>query len=225
MKYLKFYKKFFEDGDSGAATANVSTSGMGAVVSAQPGTLPGTFGTDGSGDIGFTFKKDKRKKGKPSEVSDLRDLEPAKGVKKIEESSISKEEKDLIFDCLLEIIDDDFKFEIIEDGFIDASNKEILISMYKIIYDVWVGNITINYKFNKNGITSSEVLTLRAKGSRLTKEELNLVKIVDDCSHRLINLLDYDKGEFSISYLVAGSAMPYNSKREINLNINISLIK
>jgi hypothetical protein len=227
MKYLKFYKKFFEDGDSGGtATANASnTSGMGAVVAAQPGTLPGTFGTDGSGDIGFTFKKEKRKKGKPSEVSDLRDLEPAKNVKKIEESSISVEEKNLIFDCLLEIIDDGFKFEIIEDGFIDTSNKEVLISMHKIVYDVWVGNITINYKFNKNSITSSEVLTLRGSGSRLTEKELNLVKIVDDCSHRLINLLDYDKGEFSISYLVAGSAMPYNSEREINLNINISLIK
>jgi hypothetical protein len=73
MKHLKSYKKFFEDG--GTATANSSVSGMGAVVSAQPGTLPGTFGTDGSGDIGVVLNsKTKRKKGKPSEVSDLRDL-------------------------------------------------------------------------------------------------------------------------------------------------------
>jgi hypothetical protein len=81
MKYLKKYNKFFEDGDgggstgSGDATANASTSGMGAVVSAQPGALPGDTGTSGSGDIGFTFKKKKRKKGDPSEVSDMRDLE------------------------------------------------------------------------------------------------------------------------------------------------------
>jgi len=69
MIYLKTYKRFSENADSS------SVSGMGAVVSAQPGTLPGTFGTDGSGDIGHTFKKEKRKKGDPSEVSDLRDLE------------------------------------------------------------------------------------------------------------------------------------------------------
>jgi len=69
MRYLRTYKKFTENADGSA------TSGMGDVVAAQPGTLPGTFGTDGSGDIGFTFKEEKRKKGDPSEVSDLRDLE------------------------------------------------------------------------------------------------------------------------------------------------------
>ena len=71
---IKTYKQFNEDV---VATAS-STAGMGAVVSAQPGALPGTTGTEGSGDIGFTFKKERRKKGKPSEVSDLRDLEPVK---------------------------------------------------------------------------------------------------------------------------------------------------
>jgi hypothetical protein len=224
MKYLKFYKRFLED--IGTTTADASNvSGMGAIVAAQPGTLPGMSGVDGSGDIGFTFKKERRKKGKPSEVSDLRDLESAKDITKIEESSITKEEKYLIFDCLLELIDDGFEFNIIEDGFIDNSSNEILISMHKIVYGIWTGNATITYKFNKNGITSSDVLTLRATGSRLTKEELELVRIVDDCSHRLINLLDYNKGEFYISYLVAGSAMPYNSEREMNLNIGITLKK
>jgi hypothetical protein len=77
MKYLKSYKKFFEDG--GNATSNASTAGMGSVVSAQPGSLPGTFGSEGSGDIGFVLKtSDKRKKGKPHEISDLRDLEKEK---------------------------------------------------------------------------------------------------------------------------------------------------
>jgi len=92
MKYLKKYQKFFEDGEGGGtATVNASnTAGMGAVVSAQPGALPGVPGTSGSGDIGFGLggvqtktpinsfngkKKGKRgKKGNPSEVSDLRDL-------------------------------------------------------------------------------------------------------------------------------------------------------
>jgi hypothetical protein len=92
MKYLKLYQKFFEDGEGGGtATVNASnTAGMGAVVSAQVGPLPGVPGTSGSGDIGFVLggvqtkkpinsfngkKKNKNKKGKPSQVSDLRDLE------------------------------------------------------------------------------------------------------------------------------------------------------
>ena len=52
----------------------VSTSGMCAVVSPQPGILPGTTGTNGSGDVSFYFKKGKSKKGNTSQVSDLRDL-------------------------------------------------------------------------------------------------------------------------------------------------------
>lgn len=69
MNHIKKYKEFFED-----ANATAAVSGMGAVVAAQPGALPGTTGTEGSGDVGFTFKKERRKKGKPNEVSDLRDL-------------------------------------------------------------------------------------------------------------------------------------------------------
>jgi hypothetical protein len=81
MKYLKKYQKFFEDGEGGGtATVNASnTAGMGSVVAAQVGPLPGVPGTSGSGDIGFGLGsgepiKRKRKKGKPSQVSDLRDL-------------------------------------------------------------------------------------------------------------------------------------------------------
>ena len=54
MKYLKKYKSFFEDGT--AAVSASSTAGMGAVSAAQPGGLPGTTGTEGSGDLGFVFK-------------------------------------------------------------------------------------------------------------------------------------------------------------------------
>ena len=69
MKRIKRYKEFFED-----ANATAAIGGMGAVVAAQPGALPGTTGSEGSGDVGFTFKKEARKKGDPDEVSDLRDL-------------------------------------------------------------------------------------------------------------------------------------------------------
>lgn len=92
MKYLKKYQKFFEDGEGGGtATVNASnTGGIGPVVAAQVGPLPGVPATSGSGDPGFGLggvqtktpidsfngkKKGKRgKKGNPSEVSDLRDL-------------------------------------------------------------------------------------------------------------------------------------------------------
>ena len=67
MKFIKKYKSFLEDGN---ASVNASTGGMGAVVSAQPGALPGQTGTTGSGDVSFTFKKEKRKKCGPSQVSD-----------------------------------------------------------------------------------------------------------------------------------------------------------
>lgn len=42
-----------EGGGGGVATANAgNVCGMGAVVSAQPGAMPGTTGTTGSGDYG-----------------------------------------------------------------------------------------------------------------------------------------------------------------------------
>lgn len=82
MKYLKKFL-IFEDGD-GAVNAS-SCAGMGDVVSAQPGEIAGTTGTTGSGDIGFTFKKERRRKGKPSQVTDLRDLKDEK-TNKIKES-------------------------------------------------------------------------------------------------------------------------------------------
>ena len=82
MKYLKLYNKFCEDGGDGptsgsgdgVAYADSSVSGMGSVISAQPGLLPGTTGTVGSGDVSRSFRKKGRKKGKPADVSDLRDL-------------------------------------------------------------------------------------------------------------------------------------------------------
>ena len=67
MKYLKKYQKFFEDGDGagvsgGTAYADAGISGMGAVVNSQPGSLPGTTGTEGSGDVSFGLNSKKRKK-------------------------------------------------------------------------------------------------------------------------------------------------------------------
>lgn len=81
MKYLKNYQKFFEDEGGGVAMANASIGGLGPVVAAEVGPLPGVPGEPGSGDIGFGLgaeiknnSKRKRKKGTPKEVSDLRDF-------------------------------------------------------------------------------------------------------------------------------------------------------
>ena len=80
MKHLKKYKSFLEDG---TATVTATTAGMGDVVNSQPGDLPGTTGTKGSGDITsylFDKKGKKIKKGSPSQVSDARFLAPAKSL-------------------------------------------------------------------------------------------------------------------------------------------------
>lgn len=87
MKFIKSYKLFLEDGTACVNASN--TAGMGAVVASQPGLLPGTTGTTGSGDIPYYFLtkgKKKVKNGNPSQVSDLRFLEPAKGITKVKES-------------------------------------------------------------------------------------------------------------------------------------------
>jgi len=97
MRHVKTYNQFNED-----ATANASTTaGMGAVCSAQPGSLPGTTGTSGSGDIPFYFRKERRKKGNPSQVTDLRDLKPEKTnkVKDIKEG-IDQELTSHIYDIM-----------------------------------------------------------------------------------------------------------------------------
>ncbi len=103
-----------EGGGMSTGTAMVgqsSVAGMGAVVSSQPGSVPGTFGTDGSGDIGVPFStiggaklaqkipapsfiRDRRRRkgmshgartGKPSRftahTSDIRDLKASKTTK------------------------------------------------------------------------------------------------------------------------------------------------
>jgi hypothetical protein len=104
MKYLKKYKTFNEDG---AATVGATTAGMGAVSNAQPGALAGTTGTTGSGDITFTFKKEKRKKGGPSQVTDLRDLKDVKTdkVEDIKESKLNYEDANIVEECLQELYD------------------------------------------------------------------------------------------------------------------------
>lgn len=53
-EYVKAYIKYYmgENIDEDATATLGNTGGMGAVVTAQPGMIPGTTGTTGSGDIG-----------------------------------------------------------------------------------------------------------------------------------------------------------------------------
>jgi hypothetical protein len=57
----------------------------------------------------------------------------------------------------------------------------------------------------------------------MTGEEQILFDIVDDVAIKLINNLDYQYGFFTIEWLVAGSAMPYNTDRNINVNVSFVL--
>ncbi len=158
MKKIKNYKQFFED-----VTSTASTTGMESVSSAQPGALAGNTGTTGSGDLGFVFKKEKRKSGKPNEVSDMRDLEPAKDITHLKESldfshripELNPDIKSIVEECLVELTDEGFELnmlkydnssesvEIDEDESGEFIQEELRISLNKIINMIWTGNISI----------------------------------------------------------------------------------
>lgn len=234
---IKRYKEFLENAES------TSVSGMGSVVSAQPGTLPGTTGTEGSGDIGFTFKKERRKKGGPSEVTDLRDLEDTKEINKIEDikesfkrnPAYNDETKDNIYDCLSELLDSGFQVVMIdydskrmsmdlddeETGYFD--DEQLKIHINKVINKNWTGNIEVEYEFNKEVSKLKDITTLRSTSKSLEDDEQKIVEILEDICLKMINVLDYDSGKFKVSWSIIGSAMPLNKNRDINCNITITM--
>lgn len=186
MKHLKKYKQFYED-----ATCDASnTSGMGAVVSSQPGALPGDTGTEGSGDIVIVYdsKSKKRKKGGPSQVSDLRDLEPVK-TNKIEESL--KEEEEKIKDCLVELFDEHFNFAQIQ-----YKDDRIVITLYKrkrkkiAVEESYL----INIKFDKDGFYPPK-LTFKTE---LNEYDKSIIELVEDATNKIVNTIDYTTGNFTI---------------------------
>ncbi len=247
MKRIKRYKDFLEN-----ATANASsTAGMGAVSAAQPGSVAGTFGTTGSGDIGFTFKKEKRKKGDATQVTDMRDLAPAKGITKVEDikESLIVRKRDpkyddevvsVINDCLSELYDIGFELFNIDynkermsmdlddeqTGYFD--DEELRISLNKTVNEKWLGNIQSRIIFNKDGITDKSIRTMR--GAPITDSEKSISDICEDSALRLINFLDYQSGNLDIYWKVMGSAsnfpsyfMGRNEPRDINIKIDFIL--
>lgn len=241
MKYLKKWNLFFED------VSSSSSGGMGDVSSSQPGALAGTTGEPGSGDLGFTFKKEKRKKGDPTEVSDMRDLEPAEGITKVEEIKESRDPsldavtKSKINDCIVELLDLDFELNGIDYktlfGIGDlareteteyfapqiSETEELKISLHKQINKIWTGNMSVKCKFDVKGIISKRVTTLRGQGPEMDKAEKELFDLVEEISAKIINSLDYKFGQFSIMWRVSGPAMPWNSDRTIDIDIDVIL--
>lgn len=234
MRYLKPYKKFQEN----AAASASSSAGMGAVSAAQPGALAGTTGTEGSGDLGFTFKKEKRKKGDPTRVSDMRDLAPAKGITFLKESDLISRNpqqdpgtKKTINNCLVELYDLDFELGLMaylrDEKKISSdlvAQEELVIYLNKTISELWTGNIIAKSQFDESGILSTDISTLRPSGKELKPPERELLQVVGEIAQKLIGNLDYSGGSFRIAWEVLGSAMPWNSNRNITVGINFTLV-
>jgi hypothetical protein len=234
MKYLKKYKTFNEDG---TATVGATTAGMGAVSNAQPGDLAGTTGTSGSGDVTFTFKKEKRKKGGPSQVTDLRDLKDVKTdkVEDIKESKLNDEDDNIVEECLQELYDmgfetneynfdsEDEEYDIDDDNYGNFKSQELKISIYKQIEKVWRGNLNLRYDFDKNEVYRKDISTLRPGGKELEIQESEIVEVAEDACHKLINHLEYSYGSLTIYFEAAGQAVDWNKQRFINTNIHIVL--
>lgn len=91
MKNIKTYKQFFEDG---TACVTASTGGMGAVVSASVGSLPGVPAGSGSGDVSNVLSvSTKQPVGGPSEVSNLRYLEEEDDIEEVDDLKGNKKKK------------------------------------------------------------------------------------------------------------------------------------
>lgn len=188
MKHLKTYKQF-ENADGSA------TAGSGDVVNSQPGALPGTFGTDGSGDMSFYLndgkKRKKRiKKGNPSQVSDLRFLAPVK-TNKITESI----DEDLVKDCVIELIDEGFEL-------IDIENSEISlkISLLRGTDErVQVLSQYGNVRWSIRGYSGKNNFIIddfgKAAYKKISKKEKRYLELAEESIHKLINFFDFAYGD------------------------------
>ena len=240
MRKIKRYKQFFEDSTSTAS----STSGSGDISNPTVGSIPGMPGLPGSGDLSFYLRSGKRKKGKANQVTDLRDLAPAKEVTHLKESldfshripELNPDIKSIVSECLSELTDEGFELnmlkydnnresvEIDEDESGEFIQEELRISLHKMINMIWVGNMILRGNFKEAEEIKTYTLTLRASGKELNEEENNLLETVKVASLRLRDYLEYQRGVFNISWTVAGSGMPWNSERAVNINVHFVLL-
>lgn len=237
---IKNFRQFFEDVNSNSS----SVAGSGDVSNPTVNVIPGVPGEPGSGDLSFYLRtKNKgRKKGKPNEVSDLRDLSPTKEVTHLKEGldlshrmpELNQDIKSIVDDCLLELTDEGFELnmlkydnssesvEIDEDEYGEFIQEELRISLHKTVNMIWTGNFSLRCNFTDT-VEDPKISTLRPSGKELNEEESNLLEITKLASLRLRDFLEYQRGVFNISYLVAGSAMPWNSERPVNVNVDFTL--
>jgi hypothetical protein len=123
---------------------------------------------------------------------------------------------DMIDDCVVELFDEDF--DLVTMNYDKHFNQEeLIISLNKNVSQYWDGNITINCKFDENGIISQNVSTLRARGKSLDENEQNLFDLVEEVAQKLIISLDYQSGEFSIQWL----SVNYNRRGSNNVSLNV----
>jgi len=142
MKYIKKYKRFFEDG---VACANVSTTaGSGPVSNATVGSLPGVPAGSGSGDVSsYLVSKKQPKKGSPSEVSDARFLDDVDDqITRVEEAKeeLTKTEKmieefEKEFDTILDPKFEISQIKLLRKAFKHFNKKFIKNKIDKIILD------------------------------------------------------------------------------------------
>lgn len=244
MNKIKSFRDFLEN----AAVSASSTAGLGPVVSATVGSIPGGGPMNGSGDVSFFLndRRRRRKKGNPSQVSDMRDLTRSKEVTHLKESDMTggviprhpdhdPATRNMIDICLVELYDLDFDLVFmnydIQKHSVDlddeetghSSKEELTIALNKNIQDLWHGNMIITGKFNESGTISTDISTLRGSGKSLNKFEQSLFDLVEDISQKLLGNLDYEEGSFRISFEVVGSAMPYAWSRNISVNVHFTL--
>jgi hypothetical protein len=168
----------------------------------------------------------------------MRDLEPAKGVTKVkdikESYKLTDNESLLIEDCMIELIDmgfeinkvnvdsEDQEYDIDDDTQGNFKSQEIRISLFKQVEKLWRGNLQLRYSFDKNEVYKKGISTLRPN-KELEDYESEIVDVVEEASYKLINHLKYTSGDLMVGFLVAGSAMPYDKLRHININVHIIL--
>jgi hypothetical protein len=107
-------------------------------------------------------------------------------------------------------------------NFID---KRLDIGLIKNLNDIYTGTLTIKSKFDKSGVTKSDVTTLRPRGKKLSDVEQQYLDTCEDISNKLVNLLDYENGDFTIEFLPEKLVAQNSTTIYTNLKIHFNLSK
>lgn len=168
----KKFNEYHKINEEGVAYAGASTSGMGAVVSAQPGSVPGAAitgdGTTGSGDIAVPYSVTSKL---PVNLNNKKKTKKEKEPKKYKFSDLIKFED---FDTTKHLLEN---LKVEEDMSIKINDIEE--------YDVY--NITDDID-SYSGLTSNDVFRI----IRIEDEGETLVLEFDDGENFIEFSVDYD---------------------------------